>query len=113
MDPALRAGAALFHSGALYEAHEAWEEAWRAEGPGERRELLQGLVQVAVALLHRDRGNAIGAARVGARAVERLAALPSIVCGLDVEELRASLARALGEPPGSPRPRLRSMTQAQ
>ncbi|GMV38436.1 MAG: hypothetical protein AMXMBFR64_01520 [Myxococcales bacterium] len=109
MDPALRAGATLFHSGALYEAHEAWEEEWRAEGPGERRELLQGLVQVAVALLHRDRGNAIGAARVGARAAERLAALPAVVCGLDIEGLRASFAQALVEPPGSPHPRLRSV----
>lgn len=106
LDPALVAGADLFDGGALYEAHEAWEDVWRAAPAGERRELLQGLIQVAVALLHRDRSNPAGAATVGRRASERLAALPPTLCGVDVAGLRALLVASLAEPPGAPLPRL-------
>jgi predicted metal-dependent hydrolase len=35
-----------FNAGRFFEAHEAWEEAWRAES-GTARLLLQGLIQVA------------------------------------------------------------------
>lgn len=115
----LRAGAALFDAGALYEAHEAWEDTWRREPHGPRRDLLQALIQTAVALLHRDRDNPVGAERVGRRALEGLARASheraetcdpdgdaSALDGVDVAALRDALARALAEPPGAPLPRL-------
>jgi uncharacterized protein len=48
MEPgrALEAGAALFDAGRWFDAHEAWEDAWRVER-GARRLLLQGLIQIA------------------------------------------------------------------
>jgi predicted metal-dependent hydrolase len=42
----LERGRVLFNAGRYFEAHEAWEEAWRAES-GPRRRALQGLIQVA------------------------------------------------------------------
>jgi len=42
-------GAALFDSGAFFEAHEAWEERWRVETDPTSKLSLQGLIQVAAA----------------------------------------------------------------
>jgi predicted metal-dependent hydrolase len=39
-------GRVLFNAGRHFEAHEAWEEAWRGES-GATRLLLQGLIQIA------------------------------------------------------------------
>jgi len=43
---ALHRGCLLFDEGRFFDAHDAWEEAWRVEG-GAVRLLLQGLIQVA------------------------------------------------------------------
>lgn len=66
-------GLALYNAGRFWDAHEALEAVWRAAPPSER-ELWQGLIQAAAALLHQERGNAHGAAVVGAAAVARLRA---------------------------------------
>ena len=39
-------GVALFNAGKFWEAHEAWEDAWREE-EGDTRVFLQGLIQIA------------------------------------------------------------------
>lgn len=54
-----------------YEAHEAFEAAWRL-AEGQERSMLQGLVQLAVALEHLRRGNRKGAWSVFRRALIRL-----------------------------------------
>jgi predicted metal-dependent hydrolase len=43
---ALAAGACLFDAGRFFDAHEVWEDAWRAEA-GARKLALQGLIQIA------------------------------------------------------------------
>lgn len=43
---ALDEGIALFDAGRFFDAHEAWEDAWRDE-TGRTRILLQGLIQIA------------------------------------------------------------------
>ncbi|MDQ5857323.1 MAG: DUF309 domain-containing protein [Acidobacteriota bacterium] len=45
----LEAGRRLFNSGRFFEAHEVWEAEWLAAA-GDRRLLLQGLIQIAAAL---------------------------------------------------------------
>ena len=50
----LSRGRALFNSGLYFEAHEVWEEAWLAE-TGNTRRMLQGLIQIAAALLKAGR----------------------------------------------------------
>lgn len=54
-----------------FDAHEAFEDAWRvATGP--RRELLRALVHACVALEHRRRGNPTGVALQVAKARARM-----------------------------------------
>ncbi|MEP6802401.1 MAG: DUF309 domain-containing protein [Acidobacteriota bacterium] len=58
MTPATRAsisrGRALFNRTEYFEAHEVWEEAWLVE-TGATRFMLQGLIQIAAALLKAGR----------------------------------------------------------
>ena len=71
----LRRGAALFHGGRRYAAHECWETIWRSRDP-HPRELFQGLVQLAAAFHHLEqRGRPDVARRVLAKARRRLAAV--------------------------------------
>lgn len=53
-------GVRLFNSGEYFECHEELEELWLEER-GAVRELYQGVLQIGVALLHRQRGNYKGA----------------------------------------------------
>ncbi len=73
MDRRFRHACDLFDQRYPWEAHELWEEIWRA-APAEapERELLQGLIQAAAALLKRHMGQADAAGRLWARAAERL-----------------------------------------
>ncbi len=87
-------GIALFNAGKYFEAHEALENAWRAE-PGPLRELYQAILQVAVTYLHLQRGNYSGALKVAARCQARLDQWPAACCGLDLENLRRNLATVL------------------
>jgi predicted metal-dependent hydrolase len=56
-----------------FAAHEVLEGAWKS-APVDERDLWQGLAQVAVALTHAQRGNAVGASALLERAHERLGA---------------------------------------
>jgi hypothetical protein len=100
----LSEGVALFNEGHFFEAHEAWEEAWRREA-GERRLLLQGLILVAAGWLKRDAGRTQGAHTLFSRAQARLEALPPVCEGVDVARLRLQLAAWLEGQAGE-RPRL-------
>lgn len=53
-------GVRLFNTGEYFECHEVLEELWLAER-GPIRRLYQGVLQIGVALLHRQRGNFNGA----------------------------------------------------
>lgn len=68
---ALRAAAALFDAGLHFEVHELLEPHWtRATGP--RREVLQGLIQIAVGYQHLANGNVGGARALLAEGSRRL-----------------------------------------
>jgi predicted metal-dependent hydrolase len=64
-------GVALFNQGRYWEAHEALEAVWREAVPPER-DLWQGLIQAAAAMLHRERGNRHGLLTQGAAAIQKL-----------------------------------------
>jgi predicted metal-dependent hydrolase len=65
-------GLLFFNSGDYYQAHEIWEDLWRAtEGPV--RVLYQGLIQAAVGLYHLKRGNETGARGQLAKSISHLA----------------------------------------
>jgi predicted metal-dependent hydrolase len=86
-------GLDLFNAARFYQAHEAWEEVWRSTTP-EPKELLQGLIQVAVGMVHHlDRGRPAVARRVLAKGRRRIEPYAPAALGLDLEDLLASVDR--------------------
>jgi predicted metal-dependent hydrolase len=90
---AYKEGLALARAGRYFDAHEAFETAWRAT-PGEERDFFQGLVHVVVSSYQRGRGRPVAAERQRLKALQRLAAFAPQHRGLDVAGLLAALERA-------------------
>jgi predicted metal-dependent hydrolase len=61
-----------FNAGRFWHAHESWESLW-LRAAGEEKEFLRGLIQLAAAYHHVQRGTTSGAARLFVSALERLA----------------------------------------
>jgi uncharacterized protein len=103
VEEALGLGVARWDARRYFEAHELLEFAWKL-GPEEDRDLWKGVIQVAVAGVHLQRGNRIGARRLLDRALERLAAVPDLHRGVDVGALRrtADTARSVLDEGGIP-----------
>ena len=78
-----------FNRRAFFEAHETWEDVW-AEESGDRRRFYQGLIQVAIACCHVQRGNADGALNLYAGGCLKLAPFAPAREGLDVAGFLAS-----------------------
>lgn len=75
MNP-LQKGIAQFNRHDFWHAHESWEELW-LDAQGDRRQFLQGLIQLAAAYHHVSRGTSPkGALRLFAAALERLSPFP-------------------------------------
>ncbi len=100
-----RRAVALFNQEKFWEAHEALEQIWRSVADEDEAKVLQGLIQAAAALLHRERGNPHGLRVVGEAALEKLAGPQHQAVEFDTERLRADLAAALSS--ASPAPKLR------
>ena len=88
-DPRFQQGVELFNAGEWYAAHDLFEELWHETADPERRSL-QGILQVAVAQLHLQRGNRRGATILFGEALGRLKRPGTPDLGLDL----ASLCRA-------------------
>lgn len=96
-DPVARAvvrAASLWREGLFFEVHEILEAVWQRER-GDRRQGLQGVIQIAVAWHHLAHGNPRGARRLLREGRSRLAAVPlESVPALDVAALLAATAPA-------------------
>lgn len=68
-----------------FECHEVLEELWLEEG---RDPLLQGLLQVAVALYHCRNDNRSGACKLFRQALRKLDPYPAVCRGIDLSRLR-------------------------
>ncbi len=91
---AFAAGLAAYDHGEWFEAHELLEPAWMGTDDLPERELVQGLIKLAAAHVHRQRGNARGMRKnlVGAR--ERIVTAVASGAddhGLDLAALLASI----------------------
>jgi predicted metal-dependent hydrolase len=86
-------GLALARAGSYFEAHEAFEDAWRA-CDAEERDFFQGLVHVVVSAYQHGRGRPVAQERQRQKALRRLAAFAPAHRGLDVASLLAALERA-------------------
>jgi predicted metal-dependent hydrolase len=90
-------GLELARAGAFFEAHEAFEEAWRA-CEDEERDFFQGLVHVVVSAYQETRGRPIARERQRVKALTRLAAYVPAHRRLDVELLVEQLERSEADP---------------
>ena len=90
---ALADGLRLIRDGAYFEAHEALEDEWRT-APAAERDFLQGLVHVAVAWLHAERGNRNGCERQLVKAERRLDGYRPRHRGVDVDAILDDVATA-------------------
>ena len=86
----MRDGLERIRRGEYFEAHESLEDAWRAAEPAEK-DFFQGLVHVAVAWHHADRGNRPGCERQLAKAARRLEPFAPEYRGVDVARLLQSV----------------------
>jgi predicted metal-dependent hydrolase len=91
----LARGRELFNSGLYFEAHEAWEDAWRVE-TGPVRLTLHGLIQIAAGLHKATRQNQPkGCVRLLATGLEKLREVPEDSCGFALEGFRVAVGEAL------------------
>jgi predicted metal-dependent hydrolase len=111
-DPRLANAIASFNRGEWYACHDGFEALWM-ETAGPMRPVLQGILQVAVAHLHLERGNRRGAMILLGEGVGRLQRCDPQGLGLDLSLLRQRAVRRLqalqgdGDPAALPLPVLR------
>jgi predicted metal-dependent hydrolase len=97
VDASYKRGLELGRAGAWFEAHEAFEDAWRSSA-GEERDFFQGLVHVVVSAYQRERGKPVAAESQRQKGLRRLTSFAPAHRGLDVAALLASLERAEPDP---------------
>jgi predicted metal-dependent hydrolase len=86
-------GIEKFRQGHFFEAHEVWEELWMVS-TGPERLFLQGLIQIAAALLHLGRGRVEPARRLLALAAAKFQDAPDGFAGLSFSRLRDEISAA-------------------
>jgi len=97
VDDSYKRGLLLARGGRFFEAHEAFEDAWR-RCAGPERDFFQGLVHVVVSAYQQTRGRPVAQERQRLKALRRLAAYSPEHRGLDVAGLVAALERAEADP---------------
>lgn len=97
MEDLFRKGIEEFNTQCFFEAHDTWEELWRATS-GPDRLFYQGLIQTAVGLYHLTNGNFRGARSQFGKALDKLGRYLPAYHGIDtvhlIEEVRACLVHA-------------------
>src|ERR1700681_2967726 len=86
-----REGLDHFNARRFWEAHEAWETIWLV-AESDVEQFLQGLIQIAAAYHHVQRGTYRGAGRLFEAGLKRLEPFPAAYCGVD----RAAAENAAG-----------------
>ena len=93
-DSRFEIGMKLFNSCQWYKSHDVFEEIWHETG-GPERQLLQGILQVAVAQVHLENSNINGAIILYGEALGRLKKFQLSNLGLDIEGLSKCVSRRL------------------
>jgi len=88
-DPRLAQAVSSFNVGDWYACHDGFEEIWH-ETQGPMRPVLQGILQIAVAQLHLERGNTRGATLLMGEGLGRLTSCGKEALGIRLEPLRQS-----------------------
>ncbi len=93
-DSRFELGMKLFNSYKWYESHDVFEEIWH-ESVGSERQVLQGILQVAVAQVHIENRNINGATILYGEALGRLKRYQSADFGLDIVGLCKCISKRL------------------
>ena len=93
-DPRLLEAAKQFNHGDWYASHDGFEALWH-ETLEPERSVLQAILQIAVAHLHRERGNLRGATVLLGEGLGRLSPCGDAALGFDLALLRTNSARFL------------------
>ena len=93
-DSRFETGMNLFNSCQWYKSHDVFEEIWHETG-GSERQLLQGILQVAVAQVHLENSNINGATILYGEALGRLKRFKSTNLGLDIAGLCKCISKRL------------------
>ena len=80
----------LFNNHKWYEAHDAFEDLWNVI-EGEERQIIQGILQVAVSQFHLSKGNLNGATILLGEGLGRIKTRTNINLGIDLESFSKSL----------------------
>ena len=99
---AFEAGLAAYANDDFFEAHELWEPAWMGTRDLAERELIQGLIKLAAAFVHRARGNPRGIEKNlrGARARIAEGAGAASAMHVDASALVVAIDAWLADPGG-------------
>ncbi|WP_409996628.1 DUF309 domain-containing protein [Cyanobium sp. Alchichica 3B3-8F6] len=93
-DPRLEEAIALFNASDWYACHDGFEALWH-ETAGVMRPALQGILQIAVAELHLERGNLRGATILMGEGLGRLQGVADGALGLNLTALRECASQRL------------------
>jgi len=96
VDQAIREGIGLFNEERYWESHEALEYAWR-RAEGSEKEMLQGVILVAAALVHLQKNQREVALSVMARANAKLAPHQGVHFGVRIDSVCETLAGMIAE----------------
>lgn len=87
----IKDGIFYFNNERFWESHEAFEGVWK-ECYGREKELVQGIILLAVAFAHSQKNdNSIGLGMLD-RSLEKLGTSPSTYHGIDVDRIRSKIA---------------------
>jgi uncharacterized protein len=92
--PGIVAALVLVRTGRAFEAHEVLELLWK-EAATDERDLYQGFVHVAVAVLQDERGNPVGRTRQLEKALRRLGPYAPVYEGLQIAPILAWASASL------------------
>ncbi len=93
-DSRFEIGMNLFNESKWYKSHDIFEEIWHETG-GPERQILQGILQVAVAQVHLENKNINGATILYGEALGRLKKFELANLGLDIVGLCKCIAKRL------------------
>jgi predicted metal-dependent hydrolase len=90
-------GIKFFNEGNFFEAHETWEDKWRALEKSPEKYFMQGLIMIAVALHHYKRKNYTGTLRLLEKGMKLLRESKVPEMKLDIENFLKEIALFQGE----------------
>lgn len=86
VDDFFQDGIFLFNEGKYFESHEAWEKCWKI-AEGKEKEFYHGLIFVAAAHVHYERGNKHGVLVMMERAKKKLVCFLPEYKGVNLEKI--------------------------